>query len=308
MHTQRDIAYIGLGRMGEAMTAKLVSSGIVVHGFDSQEKARENAANRGVIVHESLTETIDAVTKPRTVFIMVPSAHTQELIDELQSLLDEGDVIIDGGNSFFRNSMQREADLSAYGIDFLDCGTSGGVRGALTGASLMIGGSHEAFAREEWLFDALAIQNGYAHVGGPGAGHFCKMVHNAIEYGMMGAIAEGVNVLHEHKDALDLNIHEALKPYEHGSIIQGTLMSWLSDAFRTKGFIEHIAGEVPKGETEMEMEYLTRSEEMLVLQAALEQRKRTRTQPSFIGTLIAAMRHKFGGHAVIQKDTKSLNK
>ncbi len=124
----------------------------------------------------------------------------------------------------------------------------------------------------------------------------------------MGAIAEGVNVLHEHKDALDLNIHEALKPYEHGSIIQGTLMSWLSDAFRTKGFIEHIAGEVPKGETEMEMEYLKQSEEMLVLQAALEQRRRTRTQPSFIGTLIAAMRHKFGGHAVIHKDSGGLTK
>lgn len=302
MNTQREIAYIGLGRMGEAMTAKLVSEGVVVHGFDVNVSARENATNRGVITYESLGETIEAISQPRIVFIMVPSAHTQELIDELKDLLEEGDVIIDGGNSFFRQSMQRESDLSSAGIDLLDCGTSGGVRGALTGASLMIGGSYEVFARYEWVFQALSIPNGYAHVGASGAGHFCKMVHNGIEYGMMGAIAEGVNVLHEHKDALDLNIHEALKPYEHGSIIQGTLMSWLSDAFRTKGFIEHIAGEVPKGETEMEMEYLTQHEEMLVLQAALEQRKRTRTRPSFIGTLIAAMRYKFGGHAVIHKD------
>ncbi len=299
MDTQHQIAYIGLGRMGEAMTAKLVSEGVTVHGFDINEKARENAQSRGVITHESIVETIEALSAPRTVFIMVPSAHTGELIEILQNILEEGDTIIDGGNSFFKDSMQREVDLSAVGIEFLDCGTSGGVRGALTGASLMVGGDHETFLRHEWLFRTLATHNGYAHVGGPGAGHFCKMVHNAIEYGMMGAIAEGINVLQEHKDALDINIHEALKPYEHGSIIQGTLMSWISDAFRTPGFIEHIAGEVPKGETEMEMEYLTQHEDMLVLTSALAQRKKTRQTPSFIGTLIAAMRHKFGGHAVI---------
>jgi 6-phosphogluconate dehydrogenase len=167
----------------------------------------------------------------------------------------------------------------------------------------MVGGDSEAVELHKQLFLDLATENGFAHVGGPSAGHFTKMVHNAIEYGMMGAIAEGVNILNEHKEALAIDITEALKPYEHGSIIESSLMSWLGSAYNTKGLLERIGGEVPKGETEMEMEYLISSEEVLVLEAAVLQRKITRTKPSFTGTLIAAMRNQFGGHAIINKET-----
>ena len=166
----------------------------------------------------------------------------------------------------------------------------------------MVGGQKETVQKHEHLFSALATEDGYGHVGGTGAGHFVKMVHNGIEYGMMGAIAEGVNILHEHKEGLDIDIKESLKPYQNGSIISSSLMNWLADSYNTEGYLEKIAGEVPKGETEMEMEYLIDNENVRVLEAALLQRKLTRLTPSFIGTLISAMRNQFGGHKTIDKN------
>lgn len=301
----KEIVFIGLGRMGEAMCALLSEKGYIVHGYDTNDQIRKKVEKNGVVVHDTLQETITALsTAPKTIWIMVPSRYVDEVLAEVLPLLSNADTIIDGGNSFFKDSIRRFNTLSEQGINFIDCGTSGGILGARTGASLMVGGEKETVKSLSHIFQALAIEDGYAHVGGPGSGHFTKMVHNAIEYGMMGAIAEGMNILNEHKDGLDIDITQALKPYEHGSIIESNLMSWLSKAYITPGLLERIAGEVPTGETEMEMEYLIASEEVLVLEAAVVQRKQTRITPSFTGTVISAMRNQFGGHAILPKKNK----
>lgn len=297
---KKEIVFVGLGRMGASMSALLVEKGYVVHGFDSNPDSRNKAEGGGVITYKNIESALGALSEePKIIWIMVPSRYVDEVIADCIPNLKTGDTIIDGGNSFFKDSLRRQNELEDRGINFIDCGTSGGVDGARTGASLMVGGEEKAVQAHSALFKDLATENGFAHVGGPSAGHFTKMVHNAIEYGMMGAIAEGVNILNEHKEALSIDIHQALKPYEHGSIIESNLMTWLSKAYNTEGLLEAIAGEVPKGETEMEMEYLISSEEVLILEAAVTQRKKTRTKPSFTGTLIAAMRNQFGGHAIL---------
>jgi 6-phosphogluconate dehydrogenase len=165
----------------------------------------------------------------------------------------------------------------------------------------MVGGEEKVFKTHEHLFKAFATDGGYARVGGPGAGHFVKMIHNGIEYGMMGALAEGFSILHDHEEKLGINITEVLKPYTHESIIAGKLTNWLADAY-TQGQIEAIEGTVPRGETESEMEHITTLGETKVLEAALAQRKETREKPSYLGKLVAAMRNQFGGHKVIVKE------
>lgn len=297
------IILIGLGRMGAAMAAHLVEQGITVHGVDPSEEARTAAAADGVTTYTTAPEALAAISSPCTVWLMVPSGLVDTVLETITPHLTAGDTVIDGGNSFFKDSQRRHVALREQGIEFLDCGVSGGIDGARHGASLMIGGPDEVVEEFTWLLDALAIEDGFAHVGGPGAGHYVKMVHNAIEYGMMGAIAEGIHRLEEQRDALDLDVVAAFDPYEHGSIIESSLVRWLAEAYRRPGYLESIAGEVPRGETEPEMEYLLTEHETPILAAALAQRVTTRTTPSRVGTLIAAMRNEFGGHATKPKDT-----
>ena len=305
----KELAFIGLGKMGAGMSARLVEQDFVVHGYDVDEKKRTKSTQDGVKTYPSLIKTIEALPKgEKVIWLMIPPRFVDEVIVKLIPLLKSGDTIIDGGNSFFQETIRRNTDLDDSGIEYIDCGTSGGVTGARHGASLMIGASDEAFQKNEHIFTALASQNGYGHVGEVGAGHFVKMVHTGIEYGMMGAIAEGVNVLDEHKEGLKIDISEALKPFEHGSIIESNLISWLAGAYKTEGFLEHIADSVPIGETEMEMEYLIEHEDVLVLDAAVTQRKKARDVPTFIGTLIAAMRNQFGGHTVIAQTKENYEK
>ncbi|MEM9336320.1 MAG: NADP-dependent phosphogluconate dehydrogenase [Patescibacteria group bacterium] len=299
---KKELTFIGLGRMGAAMTKHLVEDGYSVHGFDVSEPTRRALVECGVSVHDSIEAAIHAQSvAPKLIWLMVPAKFVDDVIAEVTPHLSAGDTIVDGGNSFFKDSVRRHHDVHEKGIHFIDCGTSGGVDGARFGASLMAGGEKEVVEQYRELFESLAITDGFGHVGGPGAGHFVKMIHNGIEYGMMGAIAEGMNVLHEHKSALTLDMSQVLKPYEHGSIIQSNLMSWLADAYQTDGYLDRIAGEVPRGETEMEMEYVIEHQDVWVLEAALNQRKHTRENPSFIGTLISAMRNQFGGHKTIEK-------
>ena len=192
----------------------------------------------------------------RLVWVMVPSKLVDTVLDELIPNLNAGDTIIDGGNSFYQDSLRRHQALEEKELSFLDCGTSGGMTGARHGASIMVGGDAETFTTHEHVFKSLAAPNGYARVGNKGAGHFVKMIHNGIEYGMMGAIAEGVAVLHGHQDQFGIDLSEVMKPYEHESIISSKLISWLREAY-DEGQTEQIAGEVPTGETESEMEHIT---------------------------------------------------
>lgn len=298
----KELVFIGLGRMGAAMTEHLVEEGYTVHGYDVSAEARATAKAFGVTVYDSVAEAISGMAGQKAVWLMVPSQFVDDALSEVQSNLTAGDIIIDGGNTFFKDTIARAQVASEKGLHYVDCGTSGGVGGARHGASLMVGGAQEAVASIEHIFTTLAAPGGYGHVGKTGAGHFVKMVHNGIEYGMMGAIAEGLNFIESEQSDLDIDVLAALQPYEHGSIISSSLMSWLADSYTQPGYLEGIAGEVPKGETEMEMEYIVEQNKTPVLGAALEQRKATRQQPSRTGTLISAMRNQFGGHKTIKKE------
>ena len=299
----KEIGFIGLGRMGLNMATLLVEKGYRVVGYNRSQEARETARAVGVEVVPDISSLVNALPSPKVVWLMVSSNAVDAVLDELIPLLAPGDTIIDGGNSFYKDSLRRHAALKAKELKFLDCGTSGGMDGARHGASIMVGGTPEIFAEQEHIFKALAAKDGYALVGNEGAGHFVKMVHNGIEYGMMGAIAEGITVLHEHQVQFGIKLEEVFKPYEHESIITSKLVSWLKKAY-DEGQIDLITGEVPKGETESEMEHILTLGDVKVLEAALAQRRATRKQASYLGKLVAAMRNQFGGHAVIKRKTE----
>lgn len=298
---KKELGFVGLGRMGLNMVTLLVEKGYRVVGVDPNEEARSAARAAGVEVVDSYEAMAAALPIDRLVWLMVPSKFVDSVLDEVTPFLTAGDTIIDGGNSFYQDSLRRHQALKEKELLFLDTGTSGGMSGARHGASIMVGGELAVFQKHEHVYQALAAKNGYARVGGPGAGHFVKMVHNGIEYGMMGAIAEGVTVLHEHEAQFDINLKEVFKPYEHESIISSKLVTWLREAY-DQGQIDLIKGEVPTGETEFEMEHITTIGDVKVLSAALAQRKATRDNPSYIGKLVAAMRNQFGGHRVIDKE------
>ena len=298
---RKELVFIGLGRMGAAMTAHLTEQGYTVHGFDVSETARETAAATGTIVYSTIADAIAAMESPKVVWMMVPSKFNDDVLAEIYPCLQAGDTIIDGGNTFYEDTLRRAAEARTKDIYYVDCGTSGGMEGARNGASLMVGGDSEIVATHRHIFEALAAPNGFGHVGDSGAGHYVKMIHNGIEYGMMGAIAEGMNVLEERQAEFNIDIEEALKAYEHESIITSKLATWLGDSYRTPGYLDAIVGEVPRGETEAEMEDIVANNNTPVLAAALQQRKETREKPSRIGTLISAMRNQFGGHKTIEK-------
>jgi 6-phosphogluconate dehydrogenase len=298
---KKEIGFVGFGRMGLNMVINLVEHSYRVVGYNRSEEPRKEAASIGVEVVPSLKELVESLVTPRVVWLMVSSNAVDVVLDEVASYLSPGDTIIDGGNSFYKDSLRRHDVLKEKSINFLDCGTSGGMSGARAGASIMVGGLPEVFNEHEHIFKALAAKDGYARVGNAGAGHFVKMIHNGIEYGMMGAIAEGVAVLHEHEAEFGIDLNEVFKPYEHESIITSKLISWLVEAYKT-GQIDAIEGVVPKGETEEEMEHIVTLGDVKVLEAALLQRKATRVQSSYLGKLVAAMRNQFGGHKVVLKE------
>jgi len=297
---KKEIGFIGFGRMGLNMATHLVEKGYSVVGYNRSEEPRIEAAKVGVTVANSLQELVEKLATPRVVWLMVSSNAVDVVLDELVPLLKEGDTVIDGGNSFYKDSIRRHKALKEKQLKYLECGTSGGMDGARYGASIMVGGNEEVFREHEHIFKALAAKDGYARVGNEGAGHFVKMIHNGIEYGMMGAIAEGMSVIHAHEEQFGINLKEVLKPYEHESIITSKLVSWLVQAYK-EGQIDTIAGVVPKGETEKEMEHITTLGDVKVLEAALLQRKETREKESYLGKLVAAMRNQFGGHKTIEK-------
>lgn len=288
--------------MGRGMATQLIENGYTVHGFDVNEEMRQAAAAADITVFPTLTDALAAMHGKKVVWLMVPSPFVDSVLAEVLPHLSAGDIVIDGGNSFFKDTLRRGEQLKEKEIHYVDCGTSGGVRGARHGASLMVGGPDEVVHDIADIFRTLAIKDGYAHVGKTGAGHFVKMVHNGIEYGMMGALAEGMSYIEDHQEEFAIRIKEVFKPYQHGSVIEGSLVNWLADAYLTEGYLENIAGEVPRGETEEEMEHIMSSGKTPVLAASVEQRKATRGNPSRIGTLLSAMRNQFGGHAVVKKE------
>jgi 6-phosphogluconate dehydrogenase len=291
------IGFIGLGRMGSNMVFNLLDHKYEVVVFNRTAEKMAEPVKAGAIPSSSISELVKLLPEKKVIWLMVNAGEAlDQVISELTPLLKEGDIVIDGGNSYYKDSQERYKNLKKLGISFMDCGTSGGMGGARNGACLMIGGDKESFDYTKNIFQDLAIPDGFAYLGNSGSGHYVKMVHNGIEYGMMSALGEGFETI-KNSD-LNIDLKQVAKVYSHGSIVESKLMSWLAEAFNEDGYLDAISGEVPKGETEEEMKKLDASTDMPSLKSAIQVREQTRVTPSYAGKLISAMRNKFGGHKV----------
>lgn len=293
------IGFIGLGRMGSNMVLNLLDHDYEVVVYNRTKEKMAEAVNYGATPTSSLSELVKLLPDRKVIWLMVNAGEAlDQVLAELTPLLNKGDIVIDGGNSYYKDSQARYEKLKKLGISFMDCGTSGGMGGARKGACLMIGGDKESFDYTKNIFRDLAITDGFAYLGNSGAGHYVKMVHNGIEYGMMSALGEGFEVI-KNSD-LNIDLKEVAKVYSHGSIVESKLMGWLAESFNEENYLENISGNVPKGETEEEMKKLLAESNgvMPTLDVAIKVREQSRANPSFTGKLISAMRNKFGGHQV----------
>jgi 6-phosphogluconate dehydrogenase len=293
------IGFIGLGRMGANMVRRALRDKheIVVYNR-TPEKTRE-IAGEGAEASFSIAELCSKLEKPRAVWVMVPAGDaTEAQIEELLQHLEPGDTIVDGGNTNFHDDVRRHAELKAHGIDYVDAGTSGGIWGLSVGYCLMVGGEPEPVKRLEPLFRSLAPGDGYLHVGGPGAGHYVKMVHNGIEYGLMQAYAEGFELMHASDYHLDL--HGIAKLWGHGSVVRSWLLELLETALANDQDFRHLKGWVAdSGEGRWTiLESLDKDVPAPVITLSLLTRFRSRQEDSYGAKVLAALRNEFGGHAV----------
>ena len=299
-----ELAMIGLGRMGANMAERLVRGGHTVRGYDPGEAARQQAEARGIAPHANLQNAVAALPTPRVVWLMVPAGQVvDDTIAQLRPLLAAGDTVIDGGNSNYKDTQRRGAQLAEAGIHYIDCGTSGGVWGLAEGYSLMIGGDADAVARLQPVFATLAPtpQTGWGHVGPSGAGHFAKMIHNGIEYGMMQAYAEGFAIL-KHKQAMDFDLGALAEIWRHGSVVRSWLLDLTADALKKNPQMDGIAPYVAdSGEGRWTVaEAIDLNVSAPVITLSLLERLRSRDDDSYADKLLAALRNEFGGHAVKQ--------
>jgi 6-phosphogluconate dehydrogenase len=285
------LGMVGLGRMGGNMTERLRE-----HGHEVAAYARDGGGTAG-----SLEELVSQLEPTRVVWLMIPAgAPTEDSVTQLFGLLEQGDVIVDGGNSNFRDSQRRAAMASEGGIRFVDAGVSGGIWGRELGYGLMVGGEPDAVAVIEPALQTLAPEGGYAHVGPPGAGHFVKMVHNGVEYGLMQAYAEGFDLMHASEFDLDLDAIAEL--WRHGTVVRSWLLDLLARALKEDPGLERIRGYVEdSGEGRWTVEQaIDNAVPLPVITAALYARFASRQEESFAAKVNAALRNQFGGHAVKQ--------
>jgi 6-phosphogluconate dehydrogenase len=294
------LAMIGLGRMGGNMSERLMKGGHEVVVFDRTPATTQKYVSLGATAAASIGEVTSKLKAPRIVWIMVPAGKpVDETIGALASGMSKGDVIIDGGNSNFHDSMRRAADLAAKGVHFVDSGTSGGIWGLANGYCLMIGASDEAFALCEPIFKTLAPTDGYARMGPPGSGHYVKMIHNGIEYGMLQAYAEGYEILHASKD-FKLDLHKIAGVWNHGSVVRSWLNELAETAFEKDRDLTDLRGYIEdSGEGRWTVqEAIDLDVPAPVITLSLLTRLRSRQTDSFSAKVIAALRNEFGGHAV----------
>jgi 6-phosphogluconate dehydrogenase len=294
------LAMIGLGRMGGNMSERLIKGGHEVVAFDRTAEVTQKYVAKGATPAATLAEVTAKLESPRIVWIMVPSGKpVDDMITALTQGMSKGDVIIDGGNSNFHDTMRRGVELQAKGIQFIDSGTSGGIWGLANGYCLMIGASPEAFKLCEPIFKTLAPPDGYAHMGPTGSGHYVKMIHNGIEYGMLQAYAEGYEILHASKD-FKLDMHKIAAVWNHGSVVRSWLNELAEKAFETDGDLSDLKGYVEdSGEGRWTVqEAIDLNVPAPVITLSLLTRLRSRQADSFSAKVIAALRNEFGGHAV----------
>jgi 6-phosphogluconate dehydrogenase len=294
------IAMVGLGKMGANMSQRLIEHGHEVVAFDLNENARTGAAGFGAQPVATLAELAAALEPPRVAWVMVPAGKpTNDTITTLAGLFSPGDVIIDGGNSNYKETAPLVDELATQGIALVDAGTSGGIWGLTEGYCLMVGGTKEAVAVCEPAFLTLAPEGGYSHVGPPGAGHFVKMVHNGIEYGLMQAYAEGFEIMSEAPE-FDLDLHEIAAIWRYGSVVRSWLLELAERALRPESGFDQIEGVVAdSGEGRWTVEEaINRGVSAPVISSALFARFASQKPDAFGLRLVSALRNQFGGHAV----------
>ena len=298
-----DVAMVGLGRMGANMARRLLRDGHRVVVWNRTFAKAQELESEGATAVRELSDVVKELPQPRVVWLMLPHGQTtQDAIDKLAPLLAEGDILIDGGNSIFKDDIRRAEELRPRGIRYLDAGTSGGVWGLQVGYCLMVGGERSAFEHVEPILKTLAPPgHGYDYMGGPGSGHFVKMVHNGIEYGMMQAYAEGFELL-EATD-WDLDLAAIADLWNQGSVVRSWLLELAASAFQKDPGLEQITGYVEDtGEGRWTVEQaIEHAVPMPAIALSLFMRFRSRQQDSFAGKVLAALRNEFGGHAVVEK-------
>jgi 6-phosphogluconate dehydrogenase len=294
------IGFIGLGRMGGNMVRRLLRDGHEIVAYNRTPEKTKEIAGEGAEAAFTIAELVEKLAKPRTAWIMVPAGDaTEAQIQELLQHLEPGDTIVDGGNTNFHDDVRRHAMLAEKGIRYVDAGVSGGIWGLKIGFCLMVGGDREAVEPLEPVFRSLAPEDGYLHTGGPGSGHYVKMVHNGIEYGLMQAYAEGFEIMHASDYGLDLTSIADL--WGHGSVVRSWLLELAADAFRKNGpDLEHLRGWVAdSGEGRWTVqEAIDRDVPAPIITLSLQARFRSRQEESYGGKVLAALRNEFGGHEV----------
>ncbi|TAA72384.1 phosphogluconate dehydrogenase (NAD(+)-dependent, decarboxylating) [Planococcus salinarum] len=293
-----EIGLIGLGKMGLNLALNLTDHGHKVVGYDNFATFEDDSFKRA----SSIEELVNSLEAPRTIWLMVPAGDiTETVIGELLPLLQKGDTLIDGGNSNYKDTLRRAAMLQEQGLYYFDCGTSGGTEGARHGICSMIGGDEEKFKDIEQVFKDISVENGYLYTGKAGSGHFLKMIHNGIEYGMMQAIAEGFDILS--KSQFDYDYEEVAGVWDNGSIISSYLMGLTQNAFSKDAKLDGIKGVMnSSGEGQWTVETaLDLKVPAPVITMSLMMRHRSQEEDTFTGKVVAALRNEFGGHAVVKK-------
>lgn len=295
------IGLVGLGKMGYNLALNLLEHGHDVVAYDKNGNTVEQITKDGATGVHTLNELVSALPQLKVVWVMVPAGKiTSDVIDELKELLEPGDIIIDGGNSNYKESMARAEDLKEKGIVLLDVGTSGGMSGARNGACMMIGGEKKVFDYLEPIFADLCVKDGYIYTGKSGSGHFLKMVHNGIEYGMMQSIAEGFDILN--KSEFDYDFEKVARNWNNGSVIRSWLMELTEQAFAKDAKLDDMKGIMhSSGEGKWTVETALDLEVPApVITLSLLMRYRSLEQDTFAGKVVAALRNQFGGHDVIK--------
>jgi len=297
-----EIGMIGLGKMGANMVQRLLLGGHRVVAYDIREDSIRSAEDAGAVGARTLNEVVEQLQTPRAVWVMLPSGQiTEENIQALSDLFAPGDTLIDGGNSNYKDSMRRTEQLAAKDLNFIDVGTSGGVWGLKEGYSMMIGGEPEAVERLRPIFETLAPSEslGWGHVGPPGSGHFTKMIHNGVEYGLMQAYAEGFSIM-KAKGEFDLDLHQIAEIWRYGSVVRSWLLDLTASALEEDQELSDIKAWVQdSGEGRWTVfEAIDLDVPAPVITASLQRRLRSRQEQPFSDKLLAAMRNQFGGHAV----------
>lgn len=298
-----NIGLIGLGKMGYPLALNFIDNNINIHVYSGNQEKLNSLNKFGINGFSDIEKFIESMAKPRVIWIMIPSGQpVDDMISKIKGNLVKGDIIIDGGNSNYKDSLRRYNLLKAEGIEFLDVGTSGGVEGARKGVCLMVGGDYETYIKLEEIFRLISGGSGYGFVGSSGAGHYVKMIHNAIEYGMMQALGEGFQMLYQ--SGYEISLEQVSNIWKKGSIISGLLLDKTSDALSKDETLSEIEGVVGfSGEADWALEEAINLKiSVPVIAAALFARYKSNDQNLYSEKVISAMRNEFGGHNIIYKN------